>query len=81
MKSLFAQEITGDPLRSTQARLLQRFGLVMLVAALLSLPVSLVAQSAAERLVGVFTAVALLVMLGSAMVVLRRGRLQLAGLL
>ncbi len=81
MKSLFALEMTGDPLRSTQARLLQRFGLVMLVAALLSLPVSLVAQSATERLVGVVTAIALLAMLASAMVVLRRGRLELAGLL
>ncbi|HEU5086796.1 MAG TPA: hypothetical protein VFT99_05100, partial [Roseiflexaceae bacterium] len=65
MKSLFALEMTGDPLRSTQARLLQRFGLVMLVAALLSLPVSLVAQSATERLVGVVTAIALLAMLAS----------------
>jgi hypothetical protein len=41
-----------DPLRDTRARLLQRFALVMLAAALLSLPVSLVAQSTVERLIG-----------------------------
>jgi rsbT co-antagonist protein RsbR len=76
-----ALESLDDPLRHTQARLLQRFALVMLAAALLSLPVSLVAQSAAERLVGVITALALMVLLGSAILFLRRGRLHLAGLL
>jgi rsbT co-antagonist protein RsbR len=85
MKPLFARwlapALLDDPLRHTQARLLQRFALVMLAAALLSLPVSLVAQSAVERLVGVTTALALLVLLGSAILVLRRGRLLLAGLL
>src|SRR5687768_16010525 len=76
-----ALETLNGPLRYTQARLLQRFALVMLAAALLSLPVSLVAQSAAERLVGMTTSLALLVLLGSAILVLRRGRLLLAGLL
>lgn len=52
-----ALESLDDPLRHTQARLLQRFALVMLAAALLSLPVSLVAQSAAERLVTVISGI------------------------
>jgi rsbT co-antagonist protein RsbR len=85
MKPLFvhwlAPALLDDPLRHTQAQLLQRFALVMLAAALLSLPVSLVAQSAVERLIGVTTGLALLVLLGSAILVLRRGRLLLAGLL
>jgi rsbT co-antagonist protein RsbR len=85
MKPLFARwlvlESLDDPLRHTQARLLQRFALVMLAAALLSLPVSLVAQSAIERLVGASTALALIVLLGSAMLLLRRDRLLFAGLL
>jgi rsbT co-antagonist protein RsbR len=85
MKSLFTRWLTlesfDDLLHVTQARLLQRFALVMLAAALLSLPVSLVAQSAIERLVGVMTALALLVLLGSAILLLRRGHLLLAGLL
>jgi rsbT co-antagonist protein RsbR len=76
-----APESRDDPLRDTQARLLQRFALVMLAAALLSLPVSLVAQSAVERLIGVTTSLALLVLLGSAILLLRHGRLVLAGLL
>jgi rsbT co-antagonist protein RsbR len=85
MKSLFvhwlALESFDDPLRHTRARLLQRFALVMLAAALLSLPASLVARSAIERFVGVSTGLALLVLLGSAIILLRRGHLLVAGLL
>ena len=55
-----ALESLDDPLRHTQARLLQRFALVMLAAALLSIPVSLVAQSAVGSLTDVITALALL---------------------
>ena len=54
-----ALESLDDPLRHTQARLLQRFALVML-AALLSIPASLAAQSAVEPLTDVITALALL---------------------
>ena len=54
-----ALESLDDPLRHTQARLLQRFALVML-AALLSIPASLVAQSAVGSLTDVITALALL---------------------
>ena len=41
----------ANPLQRMQARLLQRFALIVLAAALLSLPTSLVAQSAIERAV------------------------------
>jgi hypothetical protein len=85
MKTLFARslalEAPGDPLRHTQALLLRRVALVMLAAALLSIPVSLVAQSAIERLLGTLTSLALMVILVSAMALLRRDRLLLAGLL
>jgi hypothetical protein len=55
-----ALESLDDPLPHAQARLIQRFALVMLALALLSIPVSLVAQSAVERLTDVITALALL---------------------
>jgi hypothetical protein len=53
----------------------------MLAATLLSLPVSLVAQSAVERLIGMMTSLALLVLLGSGILLLQCGRLLLAGLI
>lgn len=76
-----SRELFADPLRYRQARLLQRFGLIVLGAALLSLPVSLVAQSAIERIVGLLTSLMLIALLAGALLVLRRGRLLLAGLL
>lgn len=71
----------ANPLQRMQARLLQRFALIVLAAALLSLPTSLVAQSAIERAVGVATSLLLLLLLAGSILILRRGRLLLAALL
>jgi rsbT co-antagonist protein RsbR len=76
-----ALDLLDDPLHRTQARLLQRFAIVMLAATLLSIPVSFIAQSAVERLTGALTSTGLVVLLVSALVFLARGRLLLAGLL